>query len=80
MDATWPRNRLLIALPPRNLKLILPELEHIECRRQQVLIEADGPLHDEFFPDSGVISVVAVYPNGSIIEMATIGPATGRTA
>ena len=24
-------------------------------------------------PDSGVISIVAVYPNGSIIEMATIG-------
>jgi CRP-like cAMP-binding protein len=75
MDATstWPRNRLLIALPPRNLKAIMPELEHIECRRQQVLIEADGCLHDVFFPDSGVISVVAVYPNGSIIEMATIG-------
>jgi CRP-like cAMP-binding protein len=75
MDATstWPRNRLLIALPPRNLKLILPELEYIECRRQQVLIEADGSLHDVFFPDSGVISVVAVYPDGSIIEMATIG-------
>jgi CRP-like cAMP-binding protein len=26
-----------------------------------------------YFPDSGVISIVAVYPDGSIIEMATIG-------
>jgi hypothetical protein len=26
-----------------------------------------------FFPDSGVVSVVAVYENGNIIEMATIG-------
>jgi len=26
-----------------------------------------------FFPDSGVVSVVAVYADGSIIEMATIG-------
>jgi CRP-like cAMP-binding protein len=25
------------------------------------------------FPDSGVVSVAAVYPDGSIIEMATIG-------
>jgi CRP-like cAMP-binding protein len=75
MDATltWPRNRLLIALPPRNLKQVLPALERIDCRRQQVLTDADGPLHDVFFPDSGVISVVTVYPNGSIIEMATVG-------
>jgi hypothetical protein len=26
-----------------------------------------------FFPDSGVVSAVAVYADGSIIEMATIG-------
>jgi CRP-like cAMP-binding protein len=64
---------LLIALPPRNLRQILPELERIDCRRQHVLTDADGPLHDVLFPDSGVISVVTVYPDGSTIEMATIG-------
>jgi hypothetical protein len=26
-----------------------------------------------FFPDSGVVSVVAVYADGNVIEMATIG-------
>ena len=51
----------------------MPDLEHIECRREQVLIDADSSLDHVFFPDSGVISVVAVYPDGSIIEMATIG-------
>src|SRR5262245_9523482 len=70
---TWPRNRLLVALPSRNLKQILPALDHVECRRQQVLIDADGSLQDIFFPDDGVVSVVAVYPDGSIIEMANIG-------
>jgi CRP-like cAMP-binding protein len=69
----WPANRLLLALPPRNLKQLLPDLERVECRRQTVLIDADRPLEDIYFPDSGVISVVAVYPDGSIIEMATIG-------
>jgi CRP-like cAMP-binding protein len=71
--STWPRNRLLIALPPRNLNQILPDLHYVEGRRQQVLIDADRPLDSIFFPDSGVVSVVAVYPDGSIIEMATIG-------
>ena len=36
-------------------------------------MDADSSLDHVFFPDSGVVSVVAVYPDGSIIEMATIG-------
>ena len=36
-------------------------------------MDADSSLYHVFFPDSGVVSVVAVYPDGSIIEMATIG-------
>jgi CRP-like cAMP-binding protein len=68
-----PRNRLLLALPSRILKQLLPELEHIRCQREQVLMDADSSLDHVFFPHSGVVSVVAVYPDGSIIEMATIG-------
>ncbi len=36
-------------------------------------MDADVPLDHVFFPDSGVVSVVAVYADGSVIEMATIG-------
>jgi CRP-like cAMP-binding protein len=72
MDGS-PRNRLLLALPARNLKRLLPELERIRCQREQVLLDADSSLDYVFFPDSGVVSVVAVYADGSIIEMATIG-------
>jgi CRP-like cAMP-binding protein len=71
--SNWPRNRLLLALPSRNLKQLLPELEYIQCRREQVLIDADSSLDHVFFPDSGVVSVMAVYSEGATIEMATIG-------
>jgi CRP-like cAMP-binding protein len=71
--SNWPRNRLLLALPSRDLKRVMPELEQIRCERGQVLMDADSPLDHVFFPDSGVISVVAVYSDGSVIEMATIG-------
>jgi|SRR5579864_4542848 len=66
-------NRLLIALPPDNLTQLTPELEHVPCRRGHVLLAADSSLDYVFFPEEGVISVVAVYANGDIIEMATIG-------
>src|SRR5215510_13944780 len=69
----WPRNRLLLALPASDLTQLQGELEYIECKREQVLVDADSSLDHIYFPDSGVISVVAVYPDGSIIEMATIG-------
>jgi CRP-like cAMP-binding protein len=72
-QSSWPRNRLLLALPPADLRQLTPEFEHVRCRREQVLMDADSPLDNVFFPDSGVVSVVAVYTNGSIIEMANIG-------
>ena len=71
--SNWPRNRLLLAIPPNHLKRLMPELEYIECQRGQVLMDADSSLDHVFFPDSGVVSVVAVYEDGNIIEMATIG-------
>jgi CRP-like cAMP-binding protein len=71
--SSWPGNRLLRALPSSILKQLMPELEHIRCQREQVLMDADSSLDRVFFPDSGVVSVVAVYADGSIIEMATIG-------
>jgi len=36
-------------------------------------MDVDSSLDHVYFPDSGVVSVVAVYSDGSIIEMATIG-------
>ena len=71
--SNWPRNRLLLALPSRDLKRVMPELEQISCQRGQVLMDADSSLDHVFFPDSGVVSVLAVYSDGNVIEMATIG-------
>jgi CRP-like cAMP-binding protein len=72
-SSNWPRNRLLLALPARNLKRLMPDLEYIRCQRADVLMNADSSLDHLFFPDSGVVSVLAVYANGIVIEMATIG-------
>src|SRR6267154_192188 len=72
-STAWPRNRLLLAIASSDLREIMPELEHIRCEREQILMDADSSLDHVFFPDSGVVSAVAVYADGSIIEMATIG-------
>jgi hypothetical protein len=71
--SNWPSNRLLLALSSRDRNRLLPQLEHITCRGDQVLMDADSALDQVFFPDSGVISVVGVYADGSVIEMANGG-------
>src|SRR6202035_3797969 len=71
--SNWPRNRLLLALPPSDLQQLMPELEQIRCEREQILMDADSSLDQVYFPNSGVVSAVAAYADGSIIEMATIG-------
>jgi CRP-like cAMP-binding protein len=66
-------NRLLLALPSRDLQQLIPDFEQIPCQLEDILLDADTSLDAIFFPDKGVISVVAVYDDGGIIEMATIG-------
>jgi len=69
----YVKNRLLLALPRRELHRLADVLEPVQCNREDVLVDADSSLEHVYFPNSGIISIVAVYPDGSIIEMATIG-------
>lgn len=73
MDKPLLRNRLLLALPRSSLELVVPELQQIPCERAQVLLDVEDAVDRVIFPDAGVISIVAVYTDGSMIEMATIG-------
>jgi CRP-like cAMP-binding protein len=73
MNSYPPGNRLLLSLPPRNLRQLAPKLEFIRCEREQILLDVDDSIDHVFFPNSGVISIVAVYSDGNVIEMATIG-------
>src|SRR5437588_9033778 len=73
MNSYPPSNRLLLSLPSRDLKQLAPDLEFIRGEPEQVLLDVDASLDHVFFPNSGVISAVAVYTDGNVIEMATIG-------
>ena len=73
MKSYSPRNRLLLAVPARHRTALMEHVEFIRCHREQILLDADSSLDHIFFPESGVVSVVAVYADGNVIEMATIG-------
>jgi CRP-like cAMP-binding protein len=53
-----------------------PAISNASClssNRSTASPSADSALDHVYFPYSGVISIVAVYSDGSVIEMATIG-------
>lgn len=66
-------NRLLKALPAEALALIEPQLAPVSMLRGDVLFEASDPIEHVYFPQSGVVSLVALMRDGASVEAATIG-------
>lgn len=68
-----PRNRLLAFLPAEEFEMIRPDLRTIPMKLRQVLLRADDPICEIYFPNGGVASVTSVTQDGSTVEVATIG-------
>src|SRR5215471_2367576 len=54
----YVKNRLLLALPRRELHRLKDVLEPVQCNREEVLVDADSALEHVYFPNSGIISIV----------------------
>lgn len=68
-----PRNRLFLALPPAQFERLRPALDTIHCEPDQVLLDADAPLDQIYFPESAVVSLGTLFVDGTAVDMATIG-------
>jgi CRP-like cAMP-binding protein len=68
-----PRNRLLAALPDEALWSLRPHLRTVSLPRGSVLCESGERLSRVYFPETGAISLVTVFEDGSTAEMATVG-------
>jgi CRP-like cAMP-binding protein len=66
-------NRLLAALQPDDLDLLLPHLTASPLVRDRNVFHSGEPAPHVWFPHSGVISIVAEDSHGAAIEVATIG-------
>jgi CRP-like cAMP-binding protein len=70
---TNPGNRLLHTLSPSARDLLTPHLEASDMARGAILSQPEQPLNRVHFPESGLVSVIGVYSDGSTIEMAAVG-------
>jgi len=65
-------NRLLASLPPRELARLMPVLESVDLKLRQSVYEPGTPFRHVYFPEQGLISMVALM-DGHSIEVGTIG-------
>jgi len=68
-----PRNGLLEALPPNELKRIAPFLDSIPLKLKDILQKSGEPVRHVYFPDGGFVSMLTVLNDGTMVEVATIG-------
>jgi CRP-like cAMP-binding protein len=66
-------NSLLRALAPEDMDALRPALENVILAKDHAVFQPGEPASHVWFPDSGMISIVALDDQGSAIEVATIG-------
>jgi CRP-like cAMP-binding protein len=66
-------NHFLTALPPKDVRLLQPELRLVEFPRGMALNEPGQQLEDVLFIESGMVSLLTTMSDGAAIENATLG-------
>jgi CRP-like cAMP-binding protein len=67
------RNDLLAALPPDDFALLAPSLRPVHLELKQVLHEPERPIAAAYFPQSGMVSLVARLEDGAAQEVGLVG-------
>ncbi|MGI4977843.1 MAG: Crp/Fnr family transcriptional regulator [Janthinobacterium lividum] len=67
------RNRLLAALPPDTLAQLMPKFRRVPLVLRDVLCPPDAALEAVYFPEAGMVSMVAVLEEGMQAEVGLIG-------
>ena len=66
-------NRLLAALPPADLDLLVRHFRLLELERDAVLVRSGDPIERIYFPLSGLIAFIMDMPSGQTVATAVVG-------
>lgn len=67
------QNQLLSALPSKEYKRLLPNLELVSLPLKQLIYAPNEPIKYVYFPLDGVISLVNITEDGGTVEAASVG-------
>jgi CRP-like cAMP-binding protein len=72
-DGNSVHNQILQSLSAKDLALVLPKLEFVRLKLHQVLHEAGQTVKSVYFVNDGMISILAIQPDGKSVEVGLIG-------
>jgi CRP-like cAMP-binding protein len=72
-DGNHIHNQILLDLPPRERDLVLPKLEFVRLTTHQILHEVGDTMKSGYFCESGMISILSVFPDGKSVEVGLVG-------
>src|ERR1022692_3243254 len=72
-DGNQIHNEILLGLPPAESELVLRQLEFVRLRVHHTLHETGDTLKSAFFCNSGMISILSVFPDGKSVEVGLVG-------
>jgi CRP-like cAMP-binding protein len=72
-DGNQIHNEILLGLPSTKSELVLRELEFVRLRVHHLLHEPGDTLKSAWFCNSGMISILSVFPDGKSVEVGLVG-------
>ncbi len=66
-------NEILLGLPAEESELLFPKLEFVRLSTHHVLHEPGDTLKSAWFCNSGLVSILSVFPDGKSVEVGLVG-------
>jgi CRP-like cAMP-binding protein len=73
IDGHVIHNEILVDLPPRECDVFFANLELVRLKTHHVLHEPGDVLKSAYFCNSGLISILSVFPDGKSVEVGLVG-------
>src|SRR5260370_35448790 len=72
-DGNHIHNEIPLGLPPEESELLFPKLEFVRLMTHHVLHEPGDTLKSAYFCNSGMVSILSVFPDGKSVEVGLVG-------
>jgi len=72
-DGNHIYNQILLRLPQNEREMVFPKLELVRLKVHQVLHEVGDTLKSAYFCNTGMISILTVFPDGKSVEVGLVG-------
>jgi CRP-like cAMP-binding protein len=72
-DGHQVHNQILLALPRNERERLLPKLELVRLQPHLILHEVGDTLQSAYFCNTGLISILSVFPDGKSVEVGLVG-------